>query len=118
MKSITFHLDNGKSIHTRDDSDVDLEVYTNELSQILVEPNVVTVNMSESNFIIRPSRIDTIEISECPQISEDEVTVLRATNPVEDEILKSATIQEHEESEKVEEKKDEEDEEDMITDGD
>lgn len=109
MKSIIYYLDNGKTVHSRDNSDDDLDAYTNELSKILLEPNVVTISTTEGNLIIRPSRIDVIEVSECSEISEKDVDVLKSVDIIEDEIIKSSTIQK-------ETIRDEE--EDIITDGD
>jgi len=115
MKSITFHLDNGKTVYARDDSDDNLEEYTNELSKILIEPNVVTISTTECELIIRPSRIDVIEVSETKEIEESDVDILKSVDVVEEEILKSATIQNENKSE---ESINEDDEEDIITDGD
>ena len=107
MKSIIIHLDNGESVRVRDDNSDELETYTLELSKVLESTNVITISTTEKNLILRPTRIDLIEVEEIKVPSEDEVCILRSEDAEKNEILKSATISEEEDDS----------EEDIIIDG-
>ena len=114
MKVITIFLDNGKTIYVNDDNEDDIEVYSNELSAILEESNIVILGTSESTLILRPSRIDGIDIVERKPIEESQVSALK--DSIRDEIIESVSIKI--DPEKIESTNVPEEEEDMITDGD
>ena len=64
MKRIAIHINDGQNIMLRDDDSRDLNEYSTELSQILNQTSVVILKTSESATILRPTRIDCIEVFE------------------------------------------------------
>jgi len=64
MKKIIIHLDDGTSITKIDNDDEELSKYCQKLSSIFEETNVVILNTTNSATIIRPTRINGIEVFE------------------------------------------------------
>jgi len=113
MKSITIYLDDGKIVEISDNNNDPIEDYVNNLSSMMEETNVVILATSESSLIIRPTRINGINVEEEPEPNED-VSILKTidfteSGPKDEEPIK-------EEIEKEEPEVTIEEEEDVITD--
>ena len=64
MRNITISIDDGEKIELKDNDTTDLQEYASNLASILEETNVVIVKTSESIAILRPTRINGIQIYE------------------------------------------------------
>ena len=64
MKEITIYTETSEPIIINDEDNTNIEEYSNNLSSILQEGNVVVLQTSGACMILRPSRITGIEVKE------------------------------------------------------
>lgn len=82
MKRITIFRTNSEKVQVMDDDDTNLTEYSTNLSHILEASNVVILETSEGNIIVKPTKIDLILVSE--ELTNDNGDTEQPKEPQED----------------------------------
>jgi hypothetical protein len=72
MKKIIIYVDEKSSITLIDDDDMDLSIYTKQVSRLMELSKVSILETTSGSLILKPSKINFIEVSELssPEICE------------------------------------------------
>jgi len=72
MKSIRIIYENSNAtLCIRDKDDTDLDTYTKKLLKIFEVNKMIILKTSEGNYIIKPSKILSIDVSEMPEVAQE-----------------------------------------------
>jgi len=91
MKRILIYQENVDPIEMNDVDDTPLDIYTNQVMSVLSSRNVTSIETTQGNLIVRPSKITSILVSETTDNTEQNIngTVLvkSPTEKIEEDVL-------------------------------
>ena len=77
MKKIIIYNDESKELILIDDDDTELTAYTKQVSKIMESTKVCILETSSGNTILKPSKINSIFITELPLPEINEKPILQ-----------------------------------------
>lgn len=73
MKRIVIYQENIEPLVLNDDSNEQISLYTEKVSQILKSTSIVTIQTSDKIAIVRPSKIISISVCELDEEIENKI---------------------------------------------
>lgn len=84
MRKIKVYLKGSPSVELFDESEVEMDDYCNELSQVFHMNNISIIKTSKSTFLSRPSQITGINVSE---VTEKEPATPEKQDEINEDII-------------------------------